>query len=170
LAANGNDYNNGSEEREWGKAELKLPALPPVIFFVPVMIGLLVHMFIWRLAIIGGTAGIVVGVILVVLGAGVIYWAWKTMAAHDEHPEPGVPTETLVTSGPFKRTRNPIYSGFLLIAAGMAIALNAMAMLIAVFFGVAALTALVIRREEAYLEREFGEIYTKWENRTGRWL
>jgi protein-S-isoprenylcysteine O-methyltransferase Ste14 len=29
---------------------------------------------------------------------------------------------------------------------------------------------LVIRREEAYLECEFGEIYTKYANRTGRWL
>ena len=92
------------------------------------------------------------------------------MAAHGEHPEPGVATKTLVVTGPFKRTRNPIYSGFLFIAAGLAIALNAMAMLIAVFFGVAALTALVIRREEAYLEGEFGEIYTKYANRTGRWL
>jgi len=43
-------------------------------------------------------------------------------------------------------------------------------MLISVFFGSAALTALVIRREEAYLEREFGEIYTKYANRTGRWI
>lgn len=170
MAPNGRDYKVPNEDRSWGKAELKLPALPPVIFFVPVMIGLLFHMFIWRMEVIGGTTGIVVGVILVVLGVGVIAWAWRTLAAHDEHPEPGVPTETLVTTGPFKRTRNPIYSGFLLIAAGMAIALNAMAMLISVFFGVAALTALVIRREEAYLEREFGEIYTKWESRTGRWL
>jgi len=152
------------------EVELNLPALPPVIFGVPVFIGLLVHMFIWRLAVIGGTAGIVVGVVLVVVGVWLIYWTWKTMAAHGEHPEPGEPTETLVTSGPFKRTRNPIYSGFLLIAAGLAIALNAMAMLIAVFFGVAALTALVIRREEAYLERKFGKIYTKYENRTGRWI
>lgn len=120
--------------------------------------------------VIGGMTGVVIGSILVAIGLFVIYWAWRTLAAHDEHPEPGIPTETLVMTGPFKRTRNPIYSGFLLIAAGMAIALNAMAMLIAVFFGVAALTALVIRREEAYLEREFGEIYTKYENRTGRWL
>jgi len=92
------------------------------------------------------------------------------MRAHGEHPEPRMPTQTLVMSGPFKRTRNPIYSGFLLIAAGLAIALNAMAMLISVFFGVAVLTALVIRREEAYLEQVFGEIYINYSNRTGRWL
>ncbi len=92
------------------------------------------------------------------------------MTAHGEHPEPGHPTETLVTSGPFKRTRNPIYVGFLLIAAGIAVAVNALAMLIAVLVGVVALTVLVIRREEAYLEREFGEDFVRYASRTRRWL
>ena len=149
---------------------LELPALPPVIFGVPVLIGALIHVLVWRHGIIDGITGVVVGVILVLIGILMIYWTWKVMRAHGEHPEPRMPTQTLVTSGPFKRTRNPIYSGFLLLAAGLAIALNAMAMLISVFFGVAALTALVIRREEAYLEHVFGEIYIKYSNRTGRWL
>lgn len=152
------------------ETELKLPTLPPVIFGIPMVLGALVHMFIWRGDVIGGTTGLVIGIVLVIVGVWMIYWASKVMRAHGEHPEPHLATETLVTSGPFKRTRNPIYSGFLLIGAGLAISLNAMAMLVAVFFGVAALTALVIRREEAYLERKFGEVYLKYANRTGRWL
>jgi protein-S-isoprenylcysteine O-methyltransferase Ste14 len=163
---NGQKISNDGPE----KPGLELPALPPVIFGIPVVIGALIHVFIWRLSVIDGMAGVVVGTTMVIAGLFVIYWSWTTMRKHGEHPEPGVATETLVTSGPFKRTRNPIYSGFLFIAAGLAIGLNAMAMLIAVFFGVAALTALVIRREEVYLEREFGEVYTKYANRTGRWL
>ena len=152
------------------KPRLELPALPPVIFGVPVLIGALIHVLVWRHGIVGGITGVVVGMILVLIGLWMIYWSWKVMRAHGEHPEPRMPTQTLVMSGPFKRTRNPIYSGFLLIAAGLAIALNAMAMLISVFFGVAALTALVIRREEAYLEHVFGEIYINYSNRTGRRL
>ena len=152
------------------KPRLELPALPPVIFGVPVLIGALIHVLVWRHGIIGGITGVVVGMILVLIGLWMIYWTWKIMRAHGEHPEPRMPTQTLVMSGPFKRTRNPIYSGFLLIAAGLAIALNAMAMLISVFFGVAVLTALVIRLEEAYLEQVFGEIYINYSNRTGRWL
>lgn len=165
-----NDNNDHDSADNRNKSELKLPALPPVIFGTPVFIGALIHVFIWRGGVIDGMTGVVIGAILATVGVFMIYWASRTMAAHGEHPEPGQPTNTLITTGPFKRTRNPIYSGFLLIAAGLAISINAMAILISVFFGVAALTALVIRREEAYLEREFGEIYTKWENRTGRWL
>jgi protein-S-isoprenylcysteine O-methyltransferase Ste14 len=165
-----NDNNDHDSADNRNKSELKLPALPPVIFGTPVFIGALIHVFIWRGGVIDGMTGVVIGAILATVGVFMIYWASRTMAAHGEHPEPGQPTNTLITTGPFKRTRNPIYSGFLLIAAGLAISINAMAILISVFFGVAALTALVIRREEAYLEREFGEIYTKWENHTGRWL
>ncbi|MCX8277162.1 MAG: isoprenylcysteine carboxylmethyltransferase family protein [Dehalococcoidia bacterium] len=167
MANDNNDHDPGDNRN---KSELKLPALPPVIFGTPVFIGALIHVFIWRGGVIDGMTGVVIGAILATVGVFMIYWAQRTMVAHGEHPEPGQPTNTLITTGPFKRTRNPIYSGFLLIAAGLAISINAMAILISVFFGVAALTALVIRREEAYLEREFGEIYTKWENRTGRWL
>ena len=157
-------------DRDPDDHRLELPALPPVIFGVPVLIGALVHVLIWRHGIIGGITGVVVGVILILIGLWVIYWTWKVMRAHGEHPEPHIRTQTLVMSGPFKRTRNPIYSGFLLFAAGLGIAVNAMAILISVFFGVAALTALVIRREEAYLEHLFGDIYVNYSNRTGRWL
>ncbi len=160
------DHAGPSQE----KIELKLPTLPPVIFGIPMVLGALVHKFIWSGDIIDGTPGLVVGLVLVAAGLWMIYWTWRVMRAHGEHPEPHISTETLVTSGPFKRTRNPIYSGFLLIGAGMAISLNAMAMLVAVFFGVALLSALVIRREEAYLERKFGEVYIKYATKTGRWL
>ncbi|MCH8230006.1 MAG: isoprenylcysteine carboxylmethyltransferase family protein [Chloroflexi bacterium] len=166
MTTSGN--NDRDEFRE--EVELKLPTLPPVIFGIPIVLGALIHVFIWSGDIIGGATGVVIGVVLITVGLGIIFWTFRVMRAHGEHPEPNRATKTLVTSGPFKRTRNPIYSGFLLIGAGMAISLNAMAMLVAVFFGVAALTALVIRREEAYLERKFGEVYLKYANKTGRWL
>lgn len=157
-------------DRDRDEVPLKLPALPPVIFGIPIVLGAIVHVFIWSGAVIDGAIGVVIGIVLIIVGLGIIYWTWRVMVAHGEHPEPHLATKTLVMNGPFKRTRNPIYSGFLLIGAGMAIALNAMAMLVAVFFGVAALTALVIRREEAYLERKFGEAYISYANKTGRWL
>ncbi|MDP6666255.1 MAG: isoprenylcysteine carboxylmethyltransferase family protein [Dehalococcoidia bacterium] len=161
---------NDRDKFEYEEDGLELPALPPVIFGIPIAVGAIIDVFIWSGDIIGGAIGLVVGIVLMLVGVWVIFWAIRVMNAHDEHPEPHLATETLVMNGPFKRTRNPIYSGFLLIGAGIAITLNAMAMLVAVFFGVAALTALVIRREEAYLERKFGEAYIKYANKTGRWL
>ena len=166
----GDEHARGPRRESPGEPGLDLPTLPPVIFGVPLVIGALVHIFLWRGDIIGGALGGVAGIILVVVGLWLIYWTWITMRAHGEHPEPDRPTETLVTGGPFKRTRNPIYAGFLLIGAGVAISLNAMAILIAALVGVAALTVLVIRKEEAYLERKFGEVYRTYVSNTRRWL
>ena len=170
MTAGGNEDRDERGPGSKVEFELKLPTLPPVIFGIPVIMGALVHLFIWRGAVIDGVIGLVIGIILIGVGLLTIAWTWRVMRAHGEHPEPHLATRTLVTSGPFKRTRNPIYSGFLLIGAGMAISLNAMAMLVSVFFGVALLTALVIRREEAYLERKFGEAYIEYSKKAGRWL
>ena len=160
--------NNENPDNE--KPRLELPALPPVIFSVPVLVGVLVHVWLWEAGIFGGVLGVVIGVVLVLVGLGMIAWSFVTMRAYGEHPEPGHPTKTLVVSGPFRRTRNPIYVGFLLIAAGLAVVFNALAVLIAAFVGVVALTVLVIRREEAYLTLVFGEVYTEYMNRTRRWI
>ncbi len=160
--------NNGSGNNE--RPGLKLPAIPPVIFGVPVLVGILIHLFLYRAGVFGGILGVVIGVVLVLVGLGLIGWSFVTMRAHGEHPEPGHPTKMLVVSGPFRRTRNPIYVGFLLIAAGLALAFNAVAVLIAAFVGAVALTVLVIRREEAYLEREFGDVYAGYMSRTRRWI
>ncbi len=161
--------NNRRDDRE-GENGLKLPAIPPVIFGIPMVLGALVHAYVWSGDIFGTVIGLVAGIFLIAVGLWLIYWTWITMRAHGEHPEPDRPTETLVTGGPFKRTRNPIYAGFLLIGAGVAISLNAMAMLIAASVGVVALTVLVIRKEEAYLERKFGEVYRTYVSNTRRWL
>jgi protein-S-isoprenylcysteine O-methyltransferase Ste14 len=141
-----------------------------VIFSVPVLVGVLVHVWLWGGGIFGGVLGVVIGVVLVLVGLGLIAWSFVTMRAHGEHPEPGHPTKTLVVSGPFKRTRNPIYVGFLLIAAGLAVAVNALAVLVAAFVGAVALTVLVIRREEAYLTLVFGDAYIEYIGRTRRWI
>jgi protein-S-isoprenylcysteine O-methyltransferase Ste14 len=158
--------DSGNDERP----RLELPALPPVIFSVPVLVGVLVHVWLWGGGIFGGVLGVVIGVVLVLVGLGLIAWSFVTMRAHGEHPEPGHPTKTLVVSGPFKRTRNPIYVGFLLIAAGLAVAVNALAVLVAAFVGAVALTVLVIRREEAYLTLVFGDAYIEYIGRTRRWI
>ena len=65
---------------------LKLPALPPVIFGIPIVLGALVHVFIWSGAIIDGVAGVVIGIVLIIGGLWVIYWTWRVMRAHGEQP------------------------------------------------------------------------------------
>ena len=81
-----------------------------------------------------------------------------------------LPTTTIVDTGPFRFTRNPIYVGMMLGLIGLAIAFNSLWLLMTL-----ALFALIIRygvitREEAYLERKFGDVYRRYRARVRRWL
>jgi protein-S-isoprenylcysteine O-methyltransferase Ste14 len=78
-------------------------------------------------------------------------------------------TTSLVTSGPYRLSRNPGYLSLSLLYAGIAILAAPWALLVLV----AALVIVdrgVIRREERYLERRFGEEYLRYKASTRRWL
>ncbi len=76
----------------------------------------------------------------------------------------------VVTTGIYRFTRNPIYMGLLLIIIGLP--LNSgfyWGILLAPFF-IVTMNRLVIEKEEAYLEKKFGETYTGYKSRVRRWL
>jgi protein-S-isoprenylcysteine O-methyltransferase Ste14 len=85
-------------------------------------------------------------------------------------PNPGRASTTLVIEGPFRFTRNPMYLGLTLIYVGIAFAANSAwllgltaPLLIVMHFG-------VIVREEAYLERKFGDAYLQYRKTVRRWF
>jgi protein-S-isoprenylcysteine O-methyltransferase Ste14 len=81
-----------------------------------------------------------------------------------------VPQKTLITSGPYRFSRNPLYlGGNVFIFLGAALVLGSP-------FGLV-LTALnipvvdfMIRREEKQLEQDFGDEWVRYRNRVRRWL
>lgn len=83
---------------------------------------------------------------------------------------PNKPATALVTHGLHARSRNPGYIGQLLIYLGAATALNSptAGLLTAPLFVV--LDRGVVRREEAYLARRFGEAYLRYKQAVPRWL
>jgi protein-S-isoprenylcysteine O-methyltransferase Ste14 len=84
--------------------------------------------------------------------------------------ETNMPTSTIVTSGPYRFSRNPIYLGMLLGQIGLAIAFNTLWILgtLVPFFLV--LRYGVVAREEVYLDRKFGDAYRRYVARVRRWL
>lgn len=91
---------------------------------------------------------------------------------HRKHTptSPFKPTTTLVTSGVFSRTRNPMYLGFVLLALGIALGFNSLPLLVAAALLAALLQRLVIRPEEAFLAARFGAAFDDYRRRTRRWF
>ena len=76
---------------------------------------------------------------------------------------------SLVTSGIFQYSRNPIYLAFLVPLATLAV-LSPLASLLAIAFYVTLMTHTVIRKEERELQARFGQTFTNYVANTPRWL
>jgi len=80
------------------------------------------------------------------------------------------PTRALVTTGIHGWTRNPIYLGMFLVYGGGGIAVRSPSILILTLPLAIAIRYGVVAREEAYLERRFGDIYRDYKARVRRWV
>ncbi|HYU62130.1 MAG TPA: isoprenylcysteine carboxylmethyltransferase family protein [Solirubrobacterales bacterium] len=83
---------------------------------------------------------------------------------------PGSPTTALVTTGPYRITRNPAYLGFALLYTGIAILAQAPWAFVTLVPALVVVDRMVIAREERYLERRFGDDYRRYMATTRRWL
>jgi protein-S-isoprenylcysteine O-methyltransferase Ste14 len=80
------------------------------------------------------------------------------------------PTTAIATDGPYRFTRNPIYLGMFLGLTGLAIGFNSLWILVAMVPFYFVIRHGVVAREEAYLERKFGEVYLGYKSRVRRWF
>lgn len=148
-------------------------APPPLIFGGFLVLGLVLNA-VWPLPITGAhvasavryAAGAVLGVAGIVLGiAGFLEFR---RAGTDVRPER--PTTALVTTGPFRLSRNPLYISQVLFYLAIAVAADSGWALALIVPTIAVIRFGVIAREEAYLERRFGEDYRRYKAVVRRWL
>ena len=112
---------------------------------------------------IGGAVLVGCGLLLIATALG-LFWKSGT------RPEPWAPASTIVSSGLYGWTRNPMYLGMLTVYTGVAIYLassTAGLLLVPLFL---VMDRLIIPREEAYLIRHFGEAYAAYRRSTRRWV
>jgi len=110
------------------------------------------------------------GAAVFVAGLGLLVWSAVTIMRAGSNVPTNQPTTAIVEDGPYGLSRNPIYLGMFIGLSGLAVAFNTLWLLILL-----AIFALVIRygvvaREEAYLERKFGDAYRGYRSRVRRWL
>lgn len=80
-----------------------------------------------------------------------------------------LPAKSLQTAGIYAWSRNPMYFGLLLVYTGLACSIGNLWTLFLVPLVVLAVEHLVIRKEESYLERAFGQVYLEYKGRVRRW-
>jgi protein-S-isoprenylcysteine O-methyltransferase Ste14 len=113
---------------------------------------------------------IIVGCLLVIMGFSLRVWA--TFYFYERHMKVIVlvPQKSLITSGPYRFSRNPLYlGGNVFIFLGAILCLGSPSGIFLTVINVIVVD-IMIRREEKQLEREFGEKWVHYKNQVRRWL
>ena len=112
----------------------------------------------------------IVGYAFGLAGLALFIWSVLTLRRHETTVRPDRPASALVTDGPFRFRRNPIYLAHLLILLGVAELTKNVWFAILVIPYAALVTWLAIGPEERHLEEQFGDAYRDYKERTRRLL
>ena len=110
------------------------------------------------------------GGVLVVAGVALLLSFNTAFSRKGTAVEPWKPTTAIVTTGPYRLTRNPAYLGMALVYVGVALMSDALWVLAPLPVVLAVVDRGVIAREERYLERKFGQEYVDYKSRVRRWI
>jgi protein-S-isoprenylcysteine O-methyltransferase Ste14 len=112
----------------------------------------------------------VAGGALVLLGMAIFAAAVRNFSRAATPVPSTQPVRTLVTTGVHGLSRNPIYVGMFLIYVGIGVAAGSPWVLLLALPLAVIMRYGVVAREEAYLERRFGDAYREYKARVRRWL
>jgi protein-S-isoprenylcysteine O-methyltransferase Ste14 len=79
-------------------------------------------------------------------------------------------TTTILRTGPYRFSRNPIYVSFILLMLGLSFWVNDLWLLLTLVPFVGFIAAVVIQREERFLECNFHDQYSTYKDAVRRWL
>lgn len=108
--------------------------------------------------------------IVFLVGAALAAWGWLLFRKAKTTRVPGQASSTMVTWGPYRFTRNPMYLGLTIAYLGEAGILRQLWPVLLLPLVLAYLKWIVIPVEEAKLRQVFGMRYEEYRKRVGRWM
>lgn len=111
----------------------------------------------------------IAGVVLFCIGIALAAWGWVTFRKARTTTVPGRASSQLVTWGPYRFCRNPMYVGLTIAYLGEAGILHQVWPVFLLPLTLAYINWVVIPVEEAKLQEVFGDEYEQYRGRVGRW-
>jgi protein-S-isoprenylcysteine O-methyltransferase Ste14 len=144
-------------------------ARPPVIYLVSILLGV-GACSLWRVQVIPPTVSVPLGVLFACIAALLFVLSIRELRRAGTPIPTNQPTTALVTSGPYRLSRNPIYLAFTFLQLGVGLWMNCLWIIVLLAPTIALMTWGVIMREERYLTQKFGAEYLNYKKSAGRWL
>lgn len=142
---------------------------PPFVYLFAIVLGLALH-FAWPAVLVSNPLNMLLGGTAVLMAVALFFYAVRTFRIAGT-PVPGSrPTKTIVRTGPYRWSRNPIYLAFSLFQLGLALWIDSLWLLLTLIPALALISLVVIPREEQYLETHFPADYLAYKASVRRWL
>ena len=142
---------------------------PPLVYAAGLGLGLWLNAYFrtvwlpWQLSQAFGW--ILVAAALLLAGSAIALFARAGTTIRPDRP-----ASILLSAGPYRFTRNPMYVSLALLYAGIAIMWQSLWAMVLLPLVLLYIDRRVIRAEEAFLERKFGPSYTGYRAHVRRWI
>ena len=148
-------------------AGVRIP--PPLLYAAVVVVGWLLD-GLRSLRIGAGAFRSVLAWLLVAISLSLVISARGLFWRKNTSVLPIRPATTLVVTGPYRFTRNPMYLGLAILTIALGLFLNTWWPIILIVPTLIIIDRFVIAREERYLHRRFGADYATYTRRVRRWF
>ncbi|PZR55835.1 MAG: isoprenylcysteine carboxyl methyltransferase [Candidatus Meridianibacter frigidus] len=142
---------------------------PPLLYLIGLVAGILLG------RLLPGTLprtplAVAVAVAFILIGLPLMSFARGLFLKRGTNVNPTRPSTVLVTDGPYRYTRNPMYVGVAAIYVGIALIFLSLWALILLVPILIIIRYFVIAKEERYLLGVFGDEYRSFAHRVRRWI
>lgn len=139
---------------------------PPAFYGAALGAGVLLQ----RLRPLDLDLGLAAPIVVLATGAGLMLGGIAGVVRHRTTIVPHHPVSALVTTGIYRYSRNPMYTGLAIMVIGAAMLLGTWWPIILLPMALTAIRTLVIAPEERYLTERFDQTYRDYQQTARRWL
>jgi len=142
---------------------------PPAFLLISIILAVILN-FSLPVAILLTSPWRLLGILLLVLGLAINLQADHAFHVAHTSVDPQGAASALVTYGPYRLSRNPMYLGFVLLLVGVSVVLGSLSPFLCVLAFGALMNRVIVPAEEQKLAAAFGPDWTSYERNVRRWL
>ena len=144
---------------------------PPLVFAIAIGVGTAMNRWVYPLRFDWSmTTHTVVGLAIAALGVGLAAWAGQLFRKTGQDPIPWKPSPSMIATGPYRYSRNPMYIGMTLLQVGIGVGINELWIAVLAPISLAVVHFIAVVPEERYLESKFRDNYRTYLARVRRYI
>ena len=166
------DCGRAQRKRTMNASERDAPKVitfPPLVYVPFLAMGIVLD-FLFPLPLLPNRVQYLVGFAVIAVSGLIMPFVLLEFRKARTNFGPRKPTTAIITTGPYRFSRNPSYVGLTLVYVGIGIATDSIWILGLLIPAIVVMHYGVIVREERYLENKFGEEYLRYKRSVRRWL